>query len=124
MASLDVREVPGFSSLIREYVHDFSRLSAYYARDPRLDGEYATLAGLCDERDYRRAELRTALLAQQAAWGAPAAVRARIDELCSPAGLAVCTGQQTGLFGGPLFTVYKALTAIAWAGRLQQRLQR
>jgi bacillithiol biosynthesis cysteine-adding enzyme BshC len=124
MASLDVREVPGFSSLIREYVHDFGRLSPYYARNPHLDGEYAALAGLCGERDYRRADLRGALLAQQAAWSAPPVVRARIDELCGPDGLAVCTGQQTGLFGGPLFTAYKALTAIAWAGHLQERLRR
>ena len=124
MTSLDVREVPGSSSLIREYVHDFGRLSPYYARNPRLDSEYATLAGLCGERDYRRADLRAALLAQQTAWSAPAAVRARIEELCRPEGLAVCTGQQTGLFGGPLFTVYKALTAIAWAENLQQCLRR
>jgi bacillithiol biosynthesis cysteine-adding enzyme BshC len=124
MTSLDLREVPGLSSLIREYVHDFGRLSPYYARNPRLDSEYATLAGLCGERDYRRADLRAALLAQQTAWNAPAAVRARIHELCHPDGLAVCTGQQTGLVGGPLFTVYKALTAIAWARHLQERLRR
>ena len=124
MPSLDVREVPGFSSLIREYVHDFGRLSAYYARDPRLDSEYAMLAGLCGERDYRRADLRAALVAQQAAWGAPAVVRAQIDALCRPEGLAVCTGQQTGLFGGPLFTLYKALTAVALAEHLQQSLRR
>ena len=124
MATLDLREVPGFSSLILDYVHNFGRLSSYYARNPRLDGEYATLAGLCGDRDYRRADLHAMLLAQQAAWGAPAAARQRIDELCRPDGLAVCTGQQTGLFGGPLFTVYKALTAIALADRLQQDLRR
>lgn len=124
MESLDVRDVPGFSSLVREYVHDFGRLSPFYARNPHLDGEYTSLAALCSARDYRRADLRATLLAQHAAWSAPAVVRARIDELCGPDGLAVCTGQQTGLFGGPLFTVYKALTAVAWAGRLQQRLRR
>ncbi len=124
MATLDVRDVPGFSSLVRDYVHDFGRLSAYYARNPHLDSEYATLAGLCGDRDYRRADLRAALAAQQAAWDAPAAARQRIDELCRPEGLAVCTGQQTGLFGGPLFTVYKALTAVAWAAHLRQALRR
>jgi len=119
MVGLDIREVPGFSSLVRDYVHDFGRLARYFGRNPHADGEYRTLAGLCDARDYRRPELRAVLLAQQAVWEAPPAVRRRIDELCAPGGLAVCTGQQTGLFGGPLFTLYKALTAVALASRLK-----
>src|SRR5512137_2169690 len=124
MATLDLREVPGFSRLNLDYVHNFDGLSSYYARNPRLDDEYTALAGVCGDRDYRRADLRAVLAAQQATWDAPAAVRERIDELCRPDGLAVCTGQQTGLFGGPLFGVYKALTAIALAARLQQNLRR
>jgi bacillithiol biosynthesis cysteine-adding enzyme BshC len=124
MTVLDLRDVPGFSPLIVDYADDFDRLSSYYARNPRLDSEYEALADLCGRRNYRRADLRAVLLAQQAAWEAPAAVRARVDDLCRPEGLAVCTGQQTGLFGGPLFTLYKALTAVAWAHRLEQNLRR
>ena len=124
MANLDLRDVPGFSALVRDYVHDFGRLARYYARNPHTEDQYRTLADLCDSRDYRRAELRAVLLAQHGTWDSPPTAHRRIDDLCSPGGLAVCTGQQTGLFGGPLFTLYKALTAVVLASRLEGALCR
>ena len=42
------------------------------------------------------------------------------DRLAREAVLVVTTGQQPGLFTGPLYTVYKALSAIAWARRLER----
>jgi uncharacterized protein YllA (UPF0747 family) len=42
------------------------------------------------------------------------------DRLAAGAVLAVTSGQQPGLFTGPLYTVYKALSAIALANRLER----
>ncbi len=42
------------------------------------------------------------------------------DRLAAGEVLAVTTGQQPGLFTGPLYTVYKALSAMAWARKLEQ----
>ena len=46
---------------------------------------------------------------------------AQLARLRAPGALAVTTGQQPGLFTGPLYTVHKALSAVALARLLEQR---
>jgi len=63
-------------------------------------------------------EVAEALGRQQESRGAiRAAERAR--SLAEPGATAVVTGQQAGLFGGPLFVLYKALTSLEVARRLE-----
>ncbi len=50
--------------------------------------------------------------------------RVHLDKLLTPDTLCVTTGQQPGLLLGPLFTVYKAATAIALARDLEATLGR
>src|SRR5438309_11263294 len=42
------------------------------------------------------------------------------DRLAAGEVLAVTTGQQPGLFTGPLYTIYKGLSAVALARRLER----
>ena len=65
-----------------------------------------------------RRELAAALATANAGYGHPAA-EAMAARLADPATRVVVTGQQPGLFGGPLYTLSKAVAATLWAERLE-----
>ncbi len=51
-------------------------------------------------------------------------VAAQLERLGTPGALAVTTGQQPGLFTGPLYTIHKAVAAQALAARLEREWRR
>jgi len=60
------------------------------------------------------------LRAQQERRGAPPAALAASRRLADPRAVAILTGQQAGLFGGPMFTLLKALTALKLAAQVER----
>ncbi|MCL6631700.1 MAG: bacillithiol biosynthesis cysteine-adding enzyme BshC [Alicyclobacillus herbarius] len=55
--------------------------------------------------------------------GASQATFAQFQRLLDPKAVTVVTGQQAGLFGGPMFSLYKALSAVGVAQRLESELR-
>jgi bacillithiol biosynthesis cysteine-adding enzyme BshC len=65
-----------------------------------------------------RRALASGLAVANASYGHPRA-RVLAEKLADPATTVVVTGQQPGLFGGPLYTLVKALAAVRWARNLE-----
>ncbi|MGH9466060.1 MAG: bacillithiol biosynthesis protein BshC [Terriglobales bacterium] len=102
------------SALFDDYLFRFARVASFYPAGAPFD--FDRLAARARELDYpapRRAAMAAELLRQNP--GQSAAVA----EFAEPGTVAVVTGQQVGLFGGPLLGLHKAMTAVRIAERLR-----
>jgi bacillithiol biosynthesis cysteine-adding enzyme BshC len=118
--AVDVRTLPWMRPLAIDYAFDFEKLSPFFSGNPADPSAWADAIRRAQRHARPRAAIVQVLEAQQARRGSPPEARAAVAALANPGTVAVVTGQQAGLFGGPLFTLLKALTAV----RLAQRVTR
>jgi bacillithiol biosynthesis cysteine-adding enzyme BshC len=118
--AIDVRRFPWVRRLAADYAYEFGRLAPFFAGNPAGSDALADAISRTQAHRRDRRRLVDLLRAQQERRGAPAEARASALRLADPAAVAVVTGQQAGLFGGPLYTLLKALTAISAAERIER----
>jgi len=111
-------EIPSSSRLFTDYLYSFGEVSRFYHHPPRSD-EFSSAAGQVQITAGHRAALVEALRHQNVAAGAETA--ANLGRLAQQDTVVVATGQQVGLHGGPVFAIYKALTAIRIAEQLSSQ---
>jgi bacillithiol synthase len=107
-------DLPGTSTLFSDFTYHFDRVARFYRHDPHAGDSFAAAAHELNYPDDRRAALVQALAAQNGP-------SESLDLLAKPGTVAVVTGQQVGLFSGPAYTIYKALTAVHGARALSAR---
>ena len=110
------RQVPHQPKLFLEYLDHFEKVKSFYFHPPALTAVTRATRKL-DYPDDRRAEVISVLRRQNIALGAGPETRSNLDRF-EKGGVAVVSGQQVGLFSGPSYSVYKALTAIQIAEEL------
>jgi bacillithiol synthase len=120
---VDIRRYPGIRRLAGDYSHAFAPLTPFYAGNPARPEAWLAAIERTQSHERDREALASIIAAQQQRRGAPPEARVALERLRQPGSVAVVTGQQAGAFGGPLYTLLKAVTALRFAARIRQEHQ-
>jgi bacillithiol biosynthesis cysteine-adding enzyme BshC len=113
---LTFRQLPHQPKLFLEYLDHFEKVKSFYVHPSAMPAVTRTARKL-DYPGDRRAEVSSILRKQNSALGAGEETFSNLDRLEKGA-VAVVSGQQVGLFSGPAYAIYKALTAVQIAEEL------
>lgn len=114
--------IPHQTRLFLDYLKDPLALRKFYPSAIRYHHELAQrVPEVLGAYRVDRNRVCDALEAMNRRWGAGQTTLDNLALLRESDCIAVVSGQQAGLFTGPLYTIYKALSAVKLAGCLQQR---
>ncbi|HUL32359.1 MAG TPA: bacillithiol biosynthesis cysteine-adding enzyme BshC [Candidatus Eisenbacteria bacterium] len=111
-------ELPHTTPLIRDFTENFSKLQGFFAHKPELPSVEAYARQLEFPAERRR-EVAAVLREQNRAFGGGPETEGNLQRLENGA-VAIVSGQQVGLLGGPAYSFYKALTVIETARELSR----
>ncbi len=106
--------IPHTTRLFEDFLHHFDKVSRFYARAPLAANWWDDERKRIVYPDDRRKAVAAVLERQNREFGARQKTLDNIQRLRDGAPVVV-TGQQVGLFGGPVFCILKALTAVMLA---------
>jgi bacillithiol synthase len=116
---LPFAQIPHTTRLFIDYLAYAPAVRPFYPRSPQF-AEWVGQENPASRYDpARRARVADALGRQNRMWGVSETTLENIEKLRAGAS-AVLTGQQVGLFGGPMFALYKALTAVKLAEQARE----
>ncbi len=111
---LPFSQIPHTTRLFTDLLAYSPKIRPFYPRSPFFSEWMKAEAATVSYDASRRERVAAILERQNKSWSASPKTLENIDRLRNGAA-AVVTGQQVGLFGGPMFAIYKALTAVKLA---------
>lgn len=112
-----------FSGLFQTYVSDFNALSEFYNTNPFCDESITNFASSFAFYGNRE-ETAKVLEDFNNQFDADNATLKNLQRIKEQDALCMVTGQQLGLFGGPLYTMFKTLATIHLARQWENKLDR
>jgi bacillithiol synthase len=119
--AVSFRGIPRTSKLFNDYLYNFDNVSRFYESEGRDIPSLVARAQNVIAQSFSRDGVADVLLDQNRAAGAPQGALDNIERLRQKDSVVVITGQQASLFTGPLYTIFKALSAIKLAAQLREQ---
>ncbi len=117
--SISFSRIPRTSRLFNDFLYHFDRVSRFYQSEGLDVAALVPRAQKVTAQTFSRDAVAEVLVEQNRQAGAGNLTFANLERLRQKDSVAVITGQQAGLFTGPLYTIFKALTAIKLAEHLR-----
>ena len=115
-------DIPGYQNLFLDYMYEFDNVAKFYKYNFRNKDEYLKIFKTVSEKNNTdRDNLVKIIIEQYSASGLSEKTRENLELLKLKKTLAVVTGQQLGVAGGPLYTFYKIISAIKLSNHLSER---
>ena len=111
---LPFSQIPHTTRLFQDFLAYTPKVQSFYPQSPYFHEWLKEEAGRISYEGSRRLHVTDILERQNRSWSASEKTLANLDRLRKGAA-AIVTGQQVGLFGGPTFSLYKALSAVKLA---------
>jgi bacillithiol biosynthesis cysteine-adding enzyme BshC len=119
--SLRFTDIPRTTPLFNDFLYDYQKVARFYANYGRSVEPLADHARRVGAQQFDRKRVPEALDRINRRAGSPELTFKHIEMLRHPGTVAIVTGQQAGLFTGPLYTIHKALTVIKLAACLRDQ---
>ncbi|MFA7287852.1 MAG: bacillithiol biosynthesis cysteine-adding enzyme BshC [Melioribacteraceae bacterium] len=117
-------DIPGSQNLFLDYLHEFDNVNKFFSKNFRDIDNYADhFKEISTSEKCNRQNLIEILKNQYKDYKVSKQTEININLFESKRTLAVVTGQQLGLFGGPLYTIYKTITTIKFALWLKENFE-
>lgn len=109
---IPTNQLPHLPLLVNDYFYDYGKVHEFYNGDFRELAAFRGQTERVQSRHIPREDLTAVLNEQNKSYGCGPQTLGQIEKIVRDQACAVVTGQQVGLFSGPLYTLYKALTAV------------
>ncbi|HXF48566.1 MAG TPA: bacillithiol biosynthesis cysteine-adding enzyme BshC [Verrucomicrobiae bacterium] len=124
MTEISFQRLPATTRLFADFLYNFKKVEPFLGRDFRDGKSFSAVAEQVLAGRYNRKEAAAVLTEQNRTFGGGPNTFANLKRFEKSDSLAVFGGQQGGLFGGPIFTLYKAWTVLYLAEKLERELGR